>query len=158
MTSAIERFWKYVAPEPNTGCWLWTGSLLNYGYGAFSPGGRAHRFAYSAFKGPIPEGVFVLHRCDVPSCVNPDHLFLGTRADNVADMMQKGRQPRGSRNGSAKLTPAQVLEIFASTEKQAVLAARYGVVHTAISKIKRGHKWAHLTKANSSPEENERNG
>lgn len=91
------RFFRYAFPEPNTGCWLWGASLKEGkcgGYGQLKVNGKevtAHRVSYMIHKGPIPKGLYVLHTCDVRSCVNPDHLFLGTQKDNIHDMMKKGR-------------------------------------------------------------------
>ena len=90
-----ERFEKY-APSSGKGCWLWTGPLLNVGYGVLSDGGKhrgilAHRMAWERANGPIPEGMDVCHICDTPSCVNPSHFFLGTQADNNRDAWRKGR-------------------------------------------------------------------
>lgn len=82
-----------------SGCWLWTGAKTERGYGYFRFGGRtwrAHRWAYFAFKGPVPEEIYVLHQCDVPSCVSPFHLFLGTAKDNARDCIAKGRKPSPS--------------------------------------------------------------
>lgn len=148
--SAVDRFLARVAPDPNTGCWLWTGGLFGNGYGHVvgrDGRGSAHRFAYTHFRGPIPSGLVVCHTCDVRACVNPDHLFLGTQADNVADRNQKGRHARGERIGGAKLTAAQVLEIFQSSDCQRDLAARYGVEDKAIWRIRSGRRWAHVTGA-----------
>jgi len=82
-------------PEPNTGCWLWSGKTFEDGYGrlhARSIGeSRAHRASYHLYRGEIPDGMLVCHTCDTPSCINPDHLFLGAPLDNTADMMAKGR-------------------------------------------------------------------
>lgn len=98
-----ERFFNRVSPEPNSGCWLWDGAVAagNKGthfYGRFWNGSRlvaAHRQAWSLLIGPIPAGSHVLHKCDIPQCVNPDHLFLGSHADNMADMTAKGKSHRG---------------------------------------------------------------
>lgn len=137
-------------PEPNTGCWLWLGAADNNGYGTFR-GGRnkrkAHRLAYAAFVGPIPEGMHVCHHCDTPACVNPEHLFLGTHADNMADCARKGRartqrkilsRPRGERHHNVVLSTADVIAIRASSMPQRTLAALYGVCQGTISHIKTG--------------------
>lgn len=97
----------------NGGCWLWTGYLTKKGYGELTFEGkswRAHRLSYKAFKGPIPDGFLVMHGCDVRCCVNPDHLGLGTAADNSEDMKRKGRTKRivGEQNVHSKLTNVAV--------------------------------------------------
>ena len=100
---AFEKLWT---PEPNTGCWLWMGRKLvvRGGYGVFThrPSGtlqhRAHRVAWELYKGKIPKKLHVLHRCDMPLCVNPDHLWLGIQADNMRDKAMKRRQRQGSRH------------------------------------------------------------
>lgn len=97
----IRRFWEKVRKDPG-GCWVWTASKRAKGYGAFvwadESGkviqGRAHRFSYELHFGAFDDSLCVLHRCDNPPCVNPDHLFLGTRTDNNADMRMKGRNVR----------------------------------------------------------------
>jgi hypothetical protein len=108
-----DRFWKHV--NKTDGCWIWTGAHDRGGYGWFKDhkSRRAHRVSWELFNGPIPEGLFVCHICDVRDCVNPDHLFLGTNSDNMRDMRRKGRGPdfSGEGSGTAKLTTSQVVEL-----------------------------------------------
>lgn len=93
--SDYEHFMQRVEPEPNSGCWLWSGaSAGRAGYGAcgaINGEKRAHRVSWTLHVGPIPEGAFVLHRCDVPACVNPAHLYVGNFSDNMRDAARKGR-------------------------------------------------------------------
>jgi hypothetical protein len=156
------RFFSKVSPEPNTGCWLWSGAVDLFGYGRIhvrSPGQvnaaavPTHRVAWEIKNGPIPSGLFVLHRCDNPPCVNPAHLFLGTAADNLADMDAKGRRvvpdTRGERNSNARLTARQAAEIRAACEAgprgvRRALAVKYRVSRGTIDHIARGQSWAHL--------------
>ena len=145
---------KKSIPEPNTGCWLWLGALdLWGGYGKTGrkiKGRRAHRVSFEAFKGPIPLGEEVCHSCDTPPCVNPEHLFAGPHAINMADMAKKGRAtkginvPRGERHHKAKLTVEGVRAILfwlAKGESRADLAASFGVDKTTIGLIARGKIW-----------------
>lgn len=119
------------------------------GYGQFSFSGkhyRAHRVAYEVAKGKIPAGMFVCHTCDNPSCVNPDHLFLGTHSDNMLDMHKKRRGPRicGENNGRAKLSIANIERIKAlhqSGRSQASLARELGVAQATISRVINGKRW-----------------
>lgn len=131
------------------GCRLWTGATNGRGYGQLRVKGklyRAHRYVYELVNGPIPAGLCVLHRCDVRACVNPAHLFLGTNADNTADMMAKGRGvfPTGERASSAKLTEHQVRIIrqrCAAGETHRSVAAMFGISHNAVGSIVRRRTW-----------------
>ena len=132
-------------------CILWTRCLNPNGYGVRKVGGRtvlAHRHAWALVHGD-PGKLCVLHRCDTPACINVDHLFLGTRADNIADMNAKGRQSRlggnkGERQWRAKLTADLVREIRASTETGVVIARRLGVSRPTVSRIRLRKGWAHI--------------
>ena len=103
MKTLEERFEEKYIPEPMSGCWLWDTSWHPGGYGKFWFDGRyvsAHRMAYMLYVGEIPEGLVVMHTCDVACCVNPDHLRVGTQHDNVSDMVEKGRHLAGHRKRS----------------------------------------------------------
>jgi hypothetical protein len=94
--SVKERFFKFVSKSKLDGdCWLWNGGTTIFGYGEMGGENRtnllAHRLSYETFVGPIPDGMYVLHSCDIPSCINPEHLFIGTQKDNIKDMIKKGR-------------------------------------------------------------------
>jgi hypothetical protein len=144
----ITRLWKLCEPEPNTGCWLWTITRNRKGYGLVTAGGKtrhAHRVAYELAVGPIPSDMCVLHKCDMPSCINPAHLFLGTNADNMADRDRKHRQMRWERHFLAKLNRAAVLDIRARWQaggitKQA-LADEYEVDPRTIAAVVEGRTW-----------------
>ena len=146
----IENFWSKVRRDD--GCWIWTAFTNDQGYGVFGIGGRqtmlAPRFSWQLANGPIPQGLNVLHKCDNPPCVRPDHLFLGTRLDNARDREQKGRgnQPRGERNAQAKLTNVDIVAIrsLQGTLTQVQIAERFGVTQTTIGNILRGETWRHV--------------
>lgn len=159
MTLAIRtKIEERSIPEPNSGCWLWEGFVHGGGYGKARFGGpRAeyvHRASYSAFKGKIPVGMQVCHKCDVRSCVNPAHLFVGTASDNMSDAARKGRMkwrkgevralPKGGEHHAAKITERDVQYIRSSPEAGPVLAAKYGVSNVNISRIRRGLIWRHI--------------
>jgi hypothetical protein len=144
----LERFWSRVTKTDS--CWLYQ-DIGRYGYGLFPFKGRtfrAHCFIWEQTHGPIPHGFFVCHDCDVPACVRPDHLFLGTPAQNSADMVAKGRSAKGSRIGISRLTERQVEEIKRQLPgrfgTQSRLARQYGVSESAISQIANGHTWRHV--------------
>ncbi len=132
----------------DTPCHIWQGVLDAWGYGR-SPmrdrmrRPRAHRLAWTVVNGPIPGDLRVLHHCDQPACVNVEHLFLGTDADNMADMVAKGRQAKRARNGNARLTEADIAAIRAATGvAYPELAARFGVSRSHISDIRCGRAWS----------------
>lgn len=137
-------------------CWPWLGARTaagGAGYGQIRHRGRlllAHRVAWILTNGPVPTGLCVLHKCDNPACCNLAHLFLGTHAENIADMVEKGRQARGQRNGSHKLTADQVCEIRrvfirgSQTFGAASLGHSYGVSEVNILNIIAGRTWRHL--------------
>lgn len=137
-------------PVPECGCWLWTGAVSD-GYGSTMFHGRsarAHRLSWEAHHGPIAHGLYVCHSCDVRSCVNPDHLFLGTHLENMADRDEKGRNKLNSMPGEkhplAKLNESAVLDIRESAETGAALARKYGVSQSAICDIRLRRNWKHL--------------
>jgi len=145
----MERFYEKVMPEPMSGCWLWMAGTNNHGYGKFQINRKsryAHRVSYELNVGPIPDGLRVLHKCDTPGCVNPAHLFPGTDADNVRDMMEKGRkaQTPGEDNGNAKLTENDVRDIRTKRMNQREFAEFYGVSRANISHIQLNKSWNHV--------------
>jgi hypothetical protein len=144
------RFDQQYEVEPS-GCWIWK-RFLSEGYGVVKVGHRAiraHRFSYERANGPIPKGAVIRHKCDRTNCVNPDHLEIGTQADNVRDAVERGRAKGapGVRNAKAKLTPDQIIEIRRRSEAgetRVTLAAAFGVAPTMISNIARGVNWKHV--------------
>ena len=148
-----KKFWSHV--EKRDGCWLWAGCKMSNGYGDFrvmrdgkyrhvSP----HRLSYELHHGPIPTGLNVCHSCDTPSCVNPNHLFAGTQAQNRRDCVAKNRQARGERHGMSKLTENQVKlirEQRTSGLSLRKIASRFAVSDTLVMKICRGDLWEHRT-------------
>jgi hypothetical protein len=146
----IDRFNLHI--DRSGDCWEWTASKFKSGYGIFTINKkpfRAHRIAFTLYKMPsIPDGLHVLHKCDNPSCVNPDHLFLGTHQDNMTDMCKKGRHVTNPLKGetavNSKLTDDQVKSIKKDTRLQRIIAAEYGVHQVLISRIKTGKAWVHV--------------
>lgn len=164
-----ERFEGKCEPEPNSGCWLWTGAVNTHGYGVFWLNGineQAHRAALMIYRGVVfahgtrrsRDHSYALHRCDNRRCVNPDHLFAGTAAANSADMVSKGRQAIGSRHGvylhpesvlrgervgTAKYSDALMRAVRASTLSHVEAAQHFGVGYHTVWKVRRGLRWAH---------------
>lgn len=146
----LARVLRKVVVDIQTGCWLWQGALDSGGYGLQSVDNRnrkAHRVSWELHRDPIPDGACCLHKCDVPRCVNPDHLFLGSKADNNADMAAKGRHGalRGEGHYRAKLTKDAVLMIRCSPLSKRKLAKLYGVSTTAIYFARTYKSWRHVT-------------
>ena len=151
----FDRHERKIVPVGEAGCWIWIGALYRNGYGQVcsgrkSPAGSrlptgAHRMAFEAENGPIPDGMHVLHLCDVPCCVNPAHLFLGDHAENMRDKEAKRRGCYGEGHGMAKLTARQVRDIRRKYVPRVVtmkhLAAEYGVKPRTIRAVLSGETW-----------------
>ena len=141
-----KNFWDNVDKPDGDGCWLWTGGKARDGYGRFA-GERVHRLAWmTTHKQWVPDGMHVLHLCDQPNCVRPDHLMLGDHAENMRQKAERGRgnKLRGEDVGQSKLTWTQVRSIraeYAAGISQAKLGRKYGVGQTAISQIVRFKTW-----------------
>lgn len=140
-----QRFWRFVSPEPNTGCWLWDGSWWK-GYGTISNRLATH-VSLELHGRPRPVGMQACHHCDVPACVNPEHLYWGDDKQNRADMFRRGRQnlPFGSAHVNSKLDESLIRAIRASDRRHRELAAEYGVCRQLIGEIKAGRRWAWVT-------------
>lgn len=134
--------------DPVTGCWNWTGYITKWGYGHTRAAGIAeqvHRLSYKlAHSCDIDENIAVCHKCDNRRCFNPDHLFLGTRADNQRDMKEKRRSPLGARNARATLSAEQVEKIISDPRTQRLIAEEYGISQSHVSALKKGKRWGHL--------------
>lgn len=151
-TDDVSRFWSKV--DRSGDCWLWTAGKIRQGYGRFRVDGKgylSHRFVYILTHGTLSDDICVLHSCDNPSCVRPDHLFLGTKTDNAADRDKKGRASGGKlvgeTNGSARLTADQVREIrYRHTigESTPVIAVRFCISRGHVNDIVRHKKWKHI--------------
>jgi len=150
--SLEDRFFSKVIKLDD--CWMWAGNKRSNGYGAIQQGGRgsrtlsAHRVSYEIHKGEIPDGMVVMHSCDNPSCVNPDHLSVGTYKQNTHDMIAKGRKrtvaPKGTGNGKAKLNDDLVRYIRQSDKKAASIARELGLSENCIRGVLSGRTWSHV--------------
>ena len=152
MRSELDRFEEKIEKIPISGCWIWTGTTYRKGYGHFrrKVNGRwvmykAHRFSYEQFIGPLPEGLNVLHHCDITCCVNPDHLFVGTLQDNHDDMIAKDRKIIG-RNPKHQWLSKEIAEdiraVWQTTGmSQAELANEWGISTAQMSRILNNKIW-----------------
>ena len=155
-----ERFWAKVPERPDVGCWIWAGTSIS-GYPAIRMGRknepwlRAHRVSYEIHHGPVPEGLFICHKCDTPRCVRPDHLYAGTHVDNMRDMHERGREnitglrpaKPGSAHFMAKLSETDVHEIRklrAAGCGLKEIGKQYGIAPTHVHKIAHKKVWGHI--------------
>lgn len=157
--TAIYRFNNSYIKDQDTGCWVWQGrsrSGSSRMYGRIKVDGKniaAHRFSWEIHSGSkIPEGCIIMHSCDNPECVNPQHLSVGTHKENMNDMILKGRQAkgdafsnrtavRGSKNNNAKITEESAIKIFNDSRPQRIIAADYGISQTVVHNIKAKKTW-----------------
>jgi len=149
-----QRFDEAWMPITESGCWIWSSLTDDSSYGRLRIDGNqisAHRFSYSEFVGEIPEGLCVCHKCDIPSCVNPDHLFLGTHQENIDDRVRKGRSHRGKVRGEAnynsKLTEQDVISIRLDASNgvpRSVLQNKYKISQSGIRLIIIKETWSHI--------------
>jgi hypothetical protein len=150
-----ERFWGKVFKTET--CWIWMACCLPTGYGKFGIGSKkdgsrgtigAHRMAWMLEYGEIPDGMWVLHRCDHPWCVRPNHLWLGTVKDNMRDASEKGRvripHYRGEKNHKAKLTVADVITIRKSSARTSKLVRAFGISDVQVNNIRSRRSWSHV--------------
>lgn len=140
MEAARERFFSKV--ERSDGCWLWKAGLSKTGYGAFGYNNKvikAHRFSYCLHNNCSLEsitGLVIRHSCHTPACINPSHLSIGTQAENINDTLSAGRIPRGNIHWNNKISDDDIKKIRASDDSQQVIAARFGICQSYVSRIK----------------------
>lgn len=154
-TPVADRFWPKVTITDD--CWLWNASVNNKGYGHIHLGHRnghryAHRVSWELNVGPIPRGLMVLHKCDTPRCVKPEHLFVGTQLDNMRDAKSKGRAPilargsgaKGESHGMSKLTRSDIETIRVSSLSRTELAKEFHIDPRYVWAIKTRRTWRHI--------------
>lgn len=150
-SSIYSKLVKRIKVDLISGCWEWIGSKNVYGYGVlwYNKWGKrtlVHRVIYSIFIGVIPNGMFVCHKCDNRSCVNPEHLFIGTAKDNTQDCIRKGRFVihYGEECHNSKLTNEQVLKIRIDPRPHKEISKEYNIDKSIVSRIQTGHRWKHI--------------
>lgn len=149
-TPKVIRLIMNIKINHDSKCWEWIGHKDSDGYGSITfkyKTIKSHRESYKIFNGEIPKNLSVLHRCDNPSCINPDHLFLGNQSDNHKDMVSKKRHGFGERNGMSKLTTAQARKVknmlkfgFKATE----ISKKLNLTYSSVQKICKGIRWKHI--------------
>lgn len=152
-----DKFWEKVDKTPGLGlskeypdCWEWRGLLDTNGYGVFQSKGKnysTHKILYLLYKGEFLNSFYLCHNCDNPPCCKPDHLFLGTQADNMNDMVSKDRQPKGENKSLAKLTDKNVIlikKMLGDGISQTHIAKLFQVHQSRVSKIACGKAWRHI--------------
>lgn len=142
--------------EDKNGCWIYQGEVGRAGYGVVTIGQRrdgnrrryaAHRYFYEHLVGPIPDGMLLCHKCDVPACVNPKHMFVGTQVDNMRDMHSKGRGrtgAKGERNHFSRLTGEKARQIREASGSARIIAEQFGIRPVTVNAIKAGRIWRHI--------------
>lgn len=142
-----ERFIEKIEIVTESGCWLWNGYIREGRHGQSSMNGRvvyAHRLSWELAYGPIPKGLVVCHKCDVPFCVNPNHLFIGTQADNIGDCVRKSRHTFGEKKYCAKLSADQVRRIRSDGRGPSAIADEFCISAPTVCDIKARRSWRHI--------------
>jgi hypothetical protein len=146
----VKKFWSRVDKKSADECWLWIGAFDKDGYGQMRDGirkiqDRGHKFSYRLHFGVIPKNMCVCHKCDNPSCVNPNHLFLGTALDNQKDKMAKNRHAKGESQGHSKLTNEQISQIRSrANDDYKVLCSEFNIVPSTVYRIWHKESWKHI--------------
>ena len=146
----MQRFEEKIEMIPECGCWIWTAATNIHGYGLFIFNGKmqsTHRISWQVYRGAIPAGMFILHRCDTRLCVNPNHLRIGTQKENIQECHSKGRAGYkfGEHNGQSILLESQVLQIMSDSREHYIIAKDYNISSSLVSALKKGKRWQHIT-------------
>lgn len=147
--NTVHSVWRRIQVDTNTGCWLWMGSKNSQGYGHIGVKGKiegTHRVAFKSVYGYLTKGLDICHHCDNPPCVNPEHLFEGTRLDNIQDAMHKGRIQKGEQRPGSKLTEEKVRQIrcIGDNISSRKLAKKFGVSYHVVATVLNGTSWKHV--------------